>query len=133
MSMIYLQALGVWMVMFVLAIVNGVLRNNVYGVRLRDELRAHQISSFTAIIMFLATIYAFLRWTNADYAWEDLLVVGGIWTGLTITFEFVFGHYVGGHTWSRLLHDYNIREGRLWILVILTVLVGPFLIGTYLL
>jgi hypothetical protein len=29
-------------------------------------------------------------------------------------FEFLVGHYVMGHPWSRLLHDYNILAGRLW-------------------
>lgn len=31
---------------------------------------------------------------------------------LTIIFEFVFGHYIAGHTQGKLLNDYNLLKGR---------------------
>jgi hypothetical protein len=30
------------------------------------------------------------------------------------------------HPWSRLLHDYNLFEGRLWVLVLLWVTLAPY-------
>ncbi|HII01788.1 TPA: hypothetical protein HA351_09125 [Methanosarcinaceae archaeon] len=34
--------------------------------------------------------------------------------------------------WDRLLADYNILKGRVWILVLLTTFLAPWLVGTYL-
>jgi hypothetical protein len=132
MKRIYKQAIGVWILFIILAIVNGAIRTLVYGPVIGDELLAHQISTVTAIIFFLAVMYVFFRWTTAHYDKKDLLVIGVMWLGLTIGFEFIFGHYIMGHPWSRLLADYNICEGRVWGLVLLTVVVGPFFVGNYL-
>jgi hypothetical protein len=44
-----------------------------------------------------------------------------------VAFEFLFGHYLGGATWESLLADYDLRQGRLWPLVLVTVLVAPWL------
>jgi hypothetical protein len=60
----------------------------------------------------------------------DLIVVGLLWLVLTVAFEFDFFHSVGGKPWDVLLADYNILRGRLWILVLATVLLGPILVGT---
>ena len=54
------------------------------------------------------------------------LAIGGIWLALTVAFEFLFGHYVMGHPWSRLFHDYNLLEGRLWVLVLVWTFIAPY-------
>jgi hypothetical protein len=53
-----------------------------------------------------------------------------MWLAMTITFEFGFGHFVAGDPWSRLLHDYNILEGRVWGLFLLWVTVSPYVFYT---
>jgi hypothetical protein len=133
MERIFLQALGIWVLLLILAIVNAALRNNVYEPILKNELLAHQISTVTAIALFLTTMYLFFSRTRAAYTGTDLLIIGILWLALTTAFEFGFGHYVMGNPWSRLLHDYNLLAGRLWILVLVTILVGPYVIGRYLL
>lgn len=45
-----------------------------------------------------------------------------------LAFEFVFGRYVAGHSWARLMADYNILAGRLWVFFLLWMLVMPFVI-----
>jgi uncharacterized membrane protein YhaH (DUF805 family) len=49
---------------------------------------------------------------------REALLVGGIWVVMTIPFEFMFGHYVMEHSWSRLFYDYNLLQGRVWVLVL---------------
>jgi hypothetical protein len=58
---------------------------------------------------------------SAQQAWA----VGVIWVVLTLAFEFLAGHYVFHNAWSRLLEDYNVVRGRIWILVLMTTLVSP--------
>ena len=54
------------------------------------------------------------------------LAVGLVWLGLTIAFEFLFWHYVAKHPLNRLIHDYNILEGRLWSFVLIVVAIAPY-------
>jgi hypothetical protein len=49
---------------------------------------------------------------------RQAIAVGLIWLVMTVAFEFVFGHYVAGHSWERLLYDYDLPAGRLWSLVL---------------
>ena len=54
------------------------------------------------------------------------LAVGVVWLAMTMCFEFLFGHYVAGHSWSQLLQDYNICAGRVWALLLIWVTVAPY-------
>jgi hypothetical protein len=62
---IYLQALGVWVVFVILAIVNGALRSKVYGPAVERELLAHQLSTVTAVLLFLVTMHLFFAKTSS--------------------------------------------------------------------
>jgi len=122
---IILKYILAWFPMVFIGIANASIR--VYGYRdLIGELRAHQLSTVTGIILF--GIYIWLvtsRWRlrSSGQAWS----VGFIWLGMTVVFEFIFGHFVMGNSWERLLHDYNLLEGRIWILVLLWLVVAPYL------
>lgn len=112
--------------MVVIGIANGSLRQFGYG-KYMDELTAHQISSVTGVFFFGVYIWLLsLRWPLASS--RQALAVGAIWLGLTTAFEFLFGHYAAGHSWEKLLYDYNVLEGRLWSLVLLAVAAGPCLV-----
>ena len=57
-------------------------------------------------------------------------MLGTVWVALTVAFEFLAGHYVFGNSWERLIVDYNVFRGRIWILVLLMNLFAP--LGTFL-
>ena len=44
-----------------------------------------------------------------------------------MAFELLFGRYVSGASWESLLADYDLRRGRLWSLVLVTILFAPWL------
>jgi hypothetical protein len=114
-----------WFPMVLIAIFNALLRESVYG-SFMSALRAHQVSSLTAIIFF--GIYVWLisgRWRIESG--QQALVIGLIWVVMTVAFEFLFGHYVMGHPWSRLFADYNLLAGRTWSLVLLGTLILPYI------
>jgi len=60
---------------------------------------------------------------------KTLLGIGFFWVVITIIFEFVFGHYVMGHSWQKLFADYNLINGRLWVLVLLNNIFAPLISG----
>ena len=115
----------VWVQMVAIAIANGALRESWYGQHL-SELAAHQLSTLTAVILFGVYIWFVVRfWPPTSAA--QAVAVGLLWLVMTITFEFLFGHYLAGHSWERLLHDYNLLAGRVWPLVLVWVAVAPYL------
>ena len=114
-----------WFPMVAIAIANGALRESWYGQHL-SELTAHQISTLTAVVLFGAYIWFVVQfWSPTSKA--QAIAIGLLWLVMTIAFEFLFGHFVAGHTWERLLHDYNLLAGRVWPLVLVWVAVAPYL------
>lgn len=112
-----------WFLLAAVGIANGVLPQYTYGRRL-TELVAHQISTVTAIIFTGLLVWGVSRlWPleSMGQAW----MVGAIWLAATVAFEFGFGHYVVGHPWEKLLRDYNLMKGRLWLLVLVWTLIMP--------
>ena len=112
-----------WVGAAVLGIANGVARRAGYERRL-GELRAHQVSTGTAIALFAGYIYLLdRRWPTANAT--DAAAVGAGWAGATVTFEFALGRFQAHLPWRALLRDYDLRHGRLWPLVVATLGIGP--------
>lgn len=125
-SKFVIVTIGVWLLFMVLAIINAVIRNEVYKPVVGD-LAAHQISSIIFMAVILLVAYAILRISNLELSDFKAFFMGAIWLISTIAFEFIAGHYVFGNTWEKLLADYNLFEGRIWSLVLLTILLAPYI------
>ena len=114
-----------WVPMVFIAILNGAIRQGWYAKHV-TELRAHQISTVTGIALFAAYMLALFRvWKIASV--RQPLLTGFLWLGFTVAFEFLFGRYVMGHAWSRLLKDYDVTGGHLWPLVLVWTAAGPYI------
>lgn len=119
------QTLAAWLLMLIVAIANGAARDLVYGKSI-SELAAHQLSSLTSIVLLGAVIFAFVRFGPVASERQAVLT-GLLWLALTVAFEFLFFHFVGGHPWAELLANYNLLKGRLWPLVLLWVAAAPWI------
>ncbi len=124
--MMYLKAFGIWLILAIVAIINGSIRNFTYQ-KLLPELLSHQISTITGVIFSGLVMYFWI--INNSFSDKELLLVGLFWFVLTIIFEFVFGYFVAGHTLSKLLEDYNLLKGRVWSLFLIFTLFGPYIIN----
>jgi hypothetical protein len=114
-----------WIPMVFIAIVNGAIREGWYGKHL-SELQAHQISTVTGVLLFGVYIWALMSiWRPASAG--QALTIGLVWLGMTVAFEFLFGHYVAKRPWRDLLHDYNLFAGRVWLVVLVWVTIAPYL------
>jgi hypothetical protein len=83
-----------------LAIANGAARELVYKDQV-GESTANQIS--VAPLIGLLGLYFWVlqrRWPLATT--RDALSIGAIWAALSVLFEFGFGHYVEGDSWTDL-------------------------------
>lgn len=115
-----------WVAMLLVAMLNGGLRDFTYGKYL-PELLAHQLSTLSGIALLGVVIYLFMRrWPFISA--QQALAVGMFWMVLTMAFEFLFFHYVGGHSWAELVANYDLSRGRLWPLVLAWVALAPWLL-----
>jgi hypothetical protein len=114
-----------WIPMLFIAVANGALREGGYG-PLMSEPRAHQLSTLIGMLLFAVYIRVVVRrWRPASE--RQAIGVGLAWLALTVAFEFLFGHYVAGHDWSRLLADYDLLAGRLWVVLLAWIALAPYL------
>jgi hypothetical protein len=120
-----LRYLYAWFVLLVVAVINGGLRDLTYGKQL-PALFANQLSCVSGIILLGVVICLYVRrWppTSARQAWY----IGLFWMALTVAFEFLFFHYVGGRSWAVLLESYDMASGQLWPLILVWVLIAPYI------
>ena len=113
------------LMMCIIAILNGALREKSYG-KYVHELSAHQLSTVTGIVLFGAYIWV-LTGIRPIQTPKEAVTIGCLWLVMTLAFEFIFGHYVMGHPWTKLLHDYNLLKGRVWVLVLFWITSAPYL------
>jgi hypothetical protein len=121
-----LRSLLIWLVILLLAILNGAFRQSVLIPRMGD-LSGHVASTLLLSALVIAATSLALPWVGpmtTGGAWG----VGMIWLVLTVAFEFLAGHYLFGNSWEKLLLDYNITQGRIWPLVLIVTLVAPVLV-----
>ncbi len=113
-----------WFGLAVLAIINGALREKLYGPFMK-ELSSHQLSTFIGIIIFICYIWIITGVWKISSSFEAVSI-GIIWLFMTVLFEFVFGHFVMKCSWEKLFNDYNIKKGRVWILVLVWITAAPY-------
>ena len=127
--MVYLRWFLLWCPMVFIMILNAIIRENVYGPYV-NELTAHQISTLTGCIIigfyiWLITPLLKIRSKQAS------IHTGIFWLFLTVAFEFGFGHFIMHHSLMKLLNDYALWHGRVWVLFLLWFTVLPYLIYRY--
>lgn len=123
-----LRAVAIWLLLLVVAFAGAGLRTGLLEPRV-GEAAAHVAGTLIVVLAFASVIWLTIPWVVPDFGSRRLAAVGLGWTLATIVFEFGFGHYVMGHPWSRLLADYDVTAGRIWVLVLLTLLVTPGVAG----
>ena len=112
-----------WLGLLLLAMLNGTVRGTVLQPRLGEE-TARRVATVVLLAALTAYVHRLQRRhpiPDAEHAW----VVGMSWVVMTLGFEFGFGRLVGKLAWSELLADYDVRAGRIWVLVPLWTAVAP--------
>jgi hypothetical protein len=120
-----IKLLGLWLILALAMIANGIFRVTVLQPRF-GLTTAEVLSAVLGIIIILAITRPFLR-PLAGASPPELLIVSAALVVLTVIFEFTFGHWVDGKSWSELAGNYAIWRGRLWLLVLLVLAASPFI------
>jgi hypothetical protein len=117
------RALAVWLAILVLASMNGALRDLVMTPRLGDTV-ARAISTVLLSVAVLIVTWLTVRWIGPRSR-SDTVVIGAFWVACTLGFEFLGGHYLFHKPWPELLADYDVRRGRIWIVVLVVTFFAP--------
>lgn len=115
-----------WVAFIPVPIINGTLRESWYKAKV-GEFGANVIGFLVLSIFFLIYTYLFFKNDLGSLGTSRLFLMGGIWLGLTLVFEFGMG-FMGGRSWNYMLADYNLFKGRLWPLVLIIIFFAPLII-----
>jgi hypothetical protein len=118
-----LRGLIVWIALLVIAVLNGGVRDTWLSPRL-GETPGRALSTLLLSGLILLVSWLTIRWIRPATAGEAL-GVGALWLVLTLVFEFLVGHYGFGKPWPELLADYDVRRGKIWVLVLVVTLLAP--------
>jgi hypothetical protein len=81
-----------------------------YAKYLSDE-TAHRLSLVPMVVLFgLYVDQLERRWPLAT--WRRAIGIGAMWAAIAFSFELGVGHFVDDKSWSELLREYNLLEGR---------------------
>ena len=119
-----IKAVVIWLAILVIAVLNGVLRENVlvpsFGAVTSLILSGILLSCFIFVSAYLLVPWLGTRVPN------QLVLIGAGWVVLTLIFEFSFG-LSRGMPLSQILEAYTFNSGNIWPVVLLVTAVSPWL------
>jgi len=119
-------ALLIWLLILLLAIANGVLRESVLVPRL-GAVRGLAASGLLLTALIIGVTLVALPWLGRC-GQRELLLVGAGWLLATLVFEVGFG-LLRGQPLAAILAACDMRGGNLWLLVLATTALAPWLAG----
>jgi hypothetical protein len=123
--MTLLRGFVIWVIIMLAEVLHGIARGALLEPYVGD-FRARQISVFTGSAIILAIALVTVRWLHAEGIYQ-LIGVGVLWLGLTLSFEIILGRFVMGYTWERIGSDYNLFAGGLLPIGLLVLTTAPFI------
>jgi len=122
--MLVLRSLIAWLVILVLAIANGAVRESVLipvlGQRSGLTLSGLMLSFFVVIVAYVVVRF------KKNLTVSQGFIVGILWLCLTLVFEFTFGFFVQHKAWAALLEAYTFKNGNIWSAVLVVTLLAPW-------
>ncbi|MGE3179637.1 MAG: hypothetical protein AB7O32_19345 [Vicinamibacterales bacterium] len=115
------RALAVWLLIAIAETVHGTARALWLVPRIGD-LASRQVGVFTGAAIILVIAVLTRRWIGADR--RELWLVGLLWLALMLAFEVGLGRAFG-FSWSRILADYDPRQGGLMPLGLAVLALAP--------
>jgi len=118
------KAFAVWLGILVLAIANGGVREAVL-IPILGRVPGFFLSGILLSTLILAISYLSMPWFG-HVPVRSYIAIGVLWLSLTLAFEFMFGRFIQGHTWSQVFEAYTFKEGNIWPIVLLFTAVAPY-------
>jgi len=123
------KSLEVWLFVALAAMMNGMFRSLFLVPRLGDH-AAHVLSVLMMMILVLLLSSALVNRFLREYGNSDLFLIGFLWMAMSVSVDFLFEFFVMDVPWRVILRDYNLFSGRIWLLVLVTELIGPWFMAS---
>ena len=123
MTLFMLKAAGLWGLFVVLAIGNATLREKWVTPLLGQSAALPLSSVILSVSIFLTTLILIPKFGMKSR--RPCRALGALWVSWTLAFEFLFGHYALGKSWSEILQVFNMARGNLMPLVLFTTALSP--------
>ncbi|EIF51619.1 MULTISPECIES: hypothetical protein [Sulfurovum] len=124
---LFLKTSMIWLIIAFMAIINGIFRENVLVGMIGPNM-AVPVSGITLSMIVLIVTYVSFPLFGKHHA-LTYFVIGLQWVLMTLLFEFIFGYYVMGKSWSDISEVFHIMRGNLFIIVLAVSLISPLLMA----
>lgn len=122
--MTVVKIFGFWLAMFLGAILNGMVRENLLNYHLSEN-AALPISGLLLSSIIFGISYIAVRYIPKSSV-TTYLGIGLVWVLLTLSFEYGLGYYVLGKSWSEINEIFDVASGNLFTLVLLVTLLSAW-------
>lgn len=126
MKRLLVTATPAWCGFMLIAVACGALRETLLTPRLGEQ-TAHQAGTLLVCLLIAAVIVPIIRRLRPTP--PQALAIGAGWVAMTVAFEIGVFRFIVGHPMEVLLADYDLAEGRLWPLVLLTEVLTPWVVA----
>lgn len=128
MQSLILWALRFWLVfVFVRILMHGI--KNAFLIPRIGNQRSHILVSFIMITVILILTYFLTGTEGVRTNPGQLLMIGLLWSCLTVIADFIVLKFLFGEEISDILYNYKLNRGRFHFLVILVMLISPLILG----
>lgn len=124
---LFLKTSMIWFVIALFAVANGIFRETVLVSNLGQNIALPVSGMLLSLIVFIVTYLSFHLFSKHNTL--TYFLIGLQWVLMTLLFEFLFGHYVVGKSWSDILQVFHITKGDLFIIVLIASLFSPLLVA----
>jgi hypothetical protein len=121
--MLVLKSVAAWLLILVLAMLNGLFREAMLLPNLSKPVAFFLSGLFLSFFIVMVAV-ALARWLELNTpSW--CIHVGLLWLSLTLIFEFGFGGVMQGKSWAEMLAAYTFKDGNIWPVVLMVTLFAP--------
>ena len=122
---ILLKGTGIWFVIVIAAILNGTFREKILVPVIGSSMALPVSGILLAVLVFLV---AFMLVSSIGSSETKVYILLGLfWVLLTLSFEFLFGHFIVGRSWHEIMQVFNVKKGDLFIVVLAITGISPWL------
>jgi len=125
MTVALIKGAGIWVLIMLAAIANGVVRETALDPLLGTTLALPASGLLLSFLIFgMSWLCIPLIGRAGMPVW---LTIGMLWVMLTLAFEYLFGYFVAGMSWREISGVFDVSSGNLFVLAIFAAALSPWL------
>lgn len=124
MASIITKAIGIWLLIVAAAILNGLIRDTVLTYIIGSA-GALPLSGITLSLLILLITWLLVP-ILGRHRGIVFMSVGLLWVLLTLSFEYLFGHFVLAKPWNEINAVFNVMDGNLFVVALITAAAAPW-------